>query len=98
MGEYRGDLKEHRRMVQMLKAKDKDLWRVHFRTSGTVELLFIGLHGDNSTLDTFEGADALPDWVQNRLAALNIFGDNYPTDYVEGVGRRINRSTYYVEE
>jgi hypothetical protein len=95
---YENYILEHWRMVRMLKAKDKDLWRVHFPTNGTVELLFIGLHGDKSSIDKLRSADELPEWVQHRIAALDVFGDNYPTNYVEGVGRRINRSTYYVEE
>jgi len=99
MRAYDRYLEEHGRMVQMLRAKGKDLWRVQFKDSNTLEVLFIGLTvNDESGLSTVEALGDLPEWMQRRIAALNIFGDDYPTDYVDGVGRRINRTTYYLEE
>lgn len=98
MREYDKYLGEHHHMVRMLKAKNKDLWRIHFEDSGAVEMLFIGLHNTESGVTKLGSADDLPEWAQHRIAALNVFGEGYPTDYVDGVGRRITKRTYYVEE
>ena len=84
--------------AMMLLDKGADVWRVEFQSDSTVEMLFIGLADASRKHREVCTADDMPEWMQDRVAALNVFGENYPTPYVEGVGRRINRTTYYVEE
>jgi hypothetical protein len=83
--------------VRMLLAKDAAIWRISFDPSGAVSRMYVGFPDrEHATITTTP--ENLPGWVQERIAALNVFGDNLPTPYVDGVGRRINKSTYYVEE
>lgn len=84
--------------AMVLVDKGAELWRLEYQSDGTVEVLFIGLTDASRKHREVHAADALPEWMQGRIAALNVFGEDYPTAYVEGVGRRINKTTYYVEE
>jgi len=86
-------------MVQMLAEKQARVWRVEYRGGNTVDLLYVGFpdRGEGQALRRVPSAD-LPDWVHDRIAALNVFGEDYPTDWVDGVGRRISPTVYYVEE
>ena len=83
--------------VRMLLEKDAAIWRISFDPSGAVTRMYVGFPDrENTTITTTP--ENLPEWVQERIAALNVFGDNLPTPYVDGVGRRLNANTYYVEE
>lgn len=85
-------------LVDMIITERRDVWRLQYHGDGTVNMMFIGLASEREISISTLPADELPDWAQDRIAALNIFGDNYPTEYVAGVGRRINEWVYYVEE
>lgn len=83
--------------VRMLLEKDAAIWRISFDPSGAVSRMYVGFPDrEYATITTTP--ENLPEWVQERIAALNVFGDNLPTPYVDGVGRRLNATTYYVEE
>lgn len=84
-------------IAMMLNKSKTDLWRLHFELNGMVDLLFIGMSTDEKKEHRVP-ADGLPEWMKDRIAVLNTFGPNWPTDYIEGVGRRISERTYYVEE
>ena len=47
----------------------------------------VGMYADTSTL---------PIWIQERLAVLSMVSSKPPTTPVEGVGQRINASTYWL--
>lgn len=84
--------------AMMLVDKGAELWRLKYKSNGRVEVLFIGLTDASRKHREVHAAGTLPEWMQDRVAVLNMFGENYPTEYVEGVGRRISKSVYYVEE
>jgi hypothetical protein len=84
-------------LAMTLLNKGADLWRINFNMDGKVDLLFIGMSTNEKKRDCVP-ADGLPEWMKDRIAVLNTFGANWPTDYIDGVGRRISERTYYVEE
>jgi hypothetical protein len=86
-------------MARMLAERQARVWRVEYRGSDTVDFLYVGFpdRGEGQALERVT-ASQLPDWVHDRVAALNVFGEDYPTDWVDGVGRRIGLTVYYVEE
>ena len=95
--QYAADRPTHP-VVRMLMARGVELWRVEFKARGRVHLLHVGLPGKVSTASRHVSRAELPEWMQHRIAALDVFGENFPTDYVDGVGRRLNKEVYYVEE
>tara|TARA_R110001599_G_scaffold193907_1_gene389794 strand:+ start:131 stop:424 length:294 start_codon:yes stop_codon:yes gene_type:complete len=40
--------------------------------------------------------DDLPDWMQRRIAVLSGMSYEPPTEYVAGIGRRIEKDVYWV--
>ena len=41
-------------------------------------------------------ADELPDWMQQRLAVLMVTSHTPPTVEIDGVGRRIDKNTFWL--
>ena len=63
----------------------------------TVQISCIGMDRvDNSLDDTYVSVDDLPQWVQERIALLMMTDPNPPTPEVEGVGRRIDKYTFWI--
>lgn len=86
-------------VVRMLMERATRMWRVEYRGGDTVDFLYVGFpdRGEGQVLNSMPASD-LPDWVHDRIAALNVFGEDFPTNWVDGVGRRISTTVYYVEE
>ena len=55
----------------------------------SVDLSEVGIYGSTSDL---------PMWMQERLAVLCMMPSKPPTEAVEGVGQRINATTYWVSK
>lgn len=48
-------------------------------------------------LGWYRSVDDLPEWVAKKLAVLSMINpDEHPTPDIKGVGRRINRSVYWI--
>ena len=47
-------------------------------------------------LDGDHYIDDLPDWMQRRIAVLSGMSYEPPTEYVAGIGRRIEKYVYWV--
>lgn len=63
----------------------------------TVQISCIGMDRvDNSLDDTYVSVDDLPQWVQERIALLMMTDPTPPTKEVEGVGRRIDKYTFWI--
>lgn len=76
--------------------KDDKVYRVSVVPDGVLVICF-GLESIDSGLDGhYDCVDALPNWVQERLAVLMITPSTPPTYEVEGVGRRISSHVYWV--
>lgn len=44
----------------------------------------------------YDGADALPDWVQDRLAILMMTPNDKPTADIRSIGRRISKDVFWI--
>lgn len=63
-----------------------------------VAVIALGMDVDGSLEGHYTGVDALPDWVQERLAVLMVTdAKSKPTPYIDGVGRRISEFVYWVD-
>ena len=51
---------------------------------------------DASALGRYSSINETPPWVQERIATLMMVDPTPPTKQVDGVGHRIDRSTYWV--
>lgn len=77
-------------------ANDDNIYRVSIYPNG-VSVVCFGLARVDSRCEGFyNSVDDLPKWVQERLAVLMITSTETPTAEVEGVGRRISSSTFWV--
>lgn len=82
-------------MAQKVLHDDK-VYRVSIVPDGVNAICF-GLESVDSKLSGhYDSVDALPKWVQERLAVLMITPSTPPTYEVEGVGRRISSHVYWV--
>ncbi len=81
----------------MLLDNDK-LYRVSLDPDrNTVHVSCIGMERvDNTLADTYLSVDDLPSWVQGKLAVLMMTDPTPPTLEVEGVGRRIDKHTFWI--
>ena len=53
---------------------------------------------DNDISGWYSEVDLLPDWVKDRLALLMMVDPTPPTKYVDGVGRRISETVFWIEQ
>lgn len=72
---------------------DEELWRVTVTVLG-VTALYIGL-GTKPELKVDDLSD-LPHWMQERVAVLNMLTERPPTSPIQGVGRRITDTVYWI--
>jgi predicted RNA-binding protein with PIN domain len=69
-------------------------YRVQVQTDGRVSVSSWGLAKDVE--DTYDSADALPEWMQRKIATLMIFDPEKVNDEIKGLGRRISKGTFWV--
>ena len=75
---------------------DDNIFRVSVYQDG-VDVMCLGLERVDSSIDGYyDCPDDLPDWVQERLAILMMFDATPPTPEVEGIGRRISESVFWL--
>jgi hypothetical protein len=73
------------------------IYRIHLEDENTVDVTCIGLESVDSALEgTYDSLDALPEWVQERIAVLSMLSATPPTQDIPSVGRRITKRTYWV--
>ena len=77
---------------------DDKLYRVQVNSdTNAIEVSCIGIDKvDAEAEGMYRSADALPIWLQERLAVLMVTDWKPITVSVEGVGRRIDKTTYWV--
>jgi hypothetical protein len=51
---------------------------------------------DSTVEGEYDSVDALPLWMQEKVALLMMTSLDKPTSEVEGVGRRIDANVYWV--
>ena len=75
---------------------DDNIYRVSLFSDG-VDVLCLGLESVDSPIGGhYDSPDALPRWVQERLAVLMMTTATPPTVEVVGVGRRVSSHVYWV--
>lgn len=75
---------------------DEKIYRVSIFPDG-VDVICLGLDSVDSTLEGhYDHVDDLPDWVKERIAVLSMMSATPPTKVIEGIGRRISKSVYWV--
>lgn len=73
------------------------IYRIHIDPDNMVDVTCIGLESVDSALEgTYDSLDALPEWVQERIAVLSMLSATPPTQDIPSVGRRITNRTYWV--
>ena len=77
---------------------DDNIYRVSIdNTTKQVEVLCIGIDSvDSEAEGMYASVDELPQWVQERIALLMMTDPTPPTKEVEGVGRRIDKYTFWI--
>ena len=81
-----------------LAAKAKDVLRLEV-IDGSVTIIDFSLEMlDNDISGWYSEVDLLPDWVKDRLALLMMVDPTPPTKYVDGVGRRISETVFWIEQ
>lgn len=81
-----------------LAAQAKDVLRLEV-IDGSVTIIDFSLEMlDNDISGWYSEVDLLPDWVRDRLALLMMVDPTPPTKYVDGVGRRISETVFWIEQ
>lgn len=76
---------------------DDNVYRVYVSPhTNTVEVSCIGMEVDSTVEGEYDSVDALPLWMQEKVALLMMTSLDKPTSEVEGVGRRIDANVYWV--
>ncbi len=77
---------------------DDKLYRVQVHgVTNAIEVSCIGIDRvDAEAEGMYCSADDLPLWLQERLAVLMVSSAKPVTNMIEGVGRRIDKTTYWV--
>ena len=77
---------------------DDKLYRVQIHNdTNTIEVVCIGIDRvDSDTYGMYASADDLPKWLQERLAILMVTSWSPPTVGVDGIGKRIDKDTFWV--
>jgi hypothetical protein len=78
---------------------DHRICRVLIRDDGTVHILCVGGNSQDApdVDDIYTDVDSLPEWVLDKLSVLSITDPTPPTKNIEGVGRRINKNTFWID-
>lgn len=66
--------------------------RIHINSFGITKISFEG-----KELPMSISQDEAPTWLDRKLATLLVLPYDPPTQYVEGLGRRIARNIFWVE-
>ena len=56
-----------------------------------------GMEGVDMTVEgVYDSVDELPEWMQRKLAILNMLRVASPMRTVDGIGKRIDKDTFWV--
>jgi hypothetical protein len=82
--------------LEMLK--EEPVYRIEIKEDNTVETTcYEMLDAFNPELKKwYESIDELPKWVQDKIAVLMLLDHTKTNEEIKNVGRRINRTTYWV--
>lgn len=93
--------KQHKRVTvdptfakKMYVAMATRTYRIQVQNDGRVSVSSWGLAKDVE--DTYDCVDALPEWMQRKIATLMIFNPEQVNDEIKGLGRRISKGTFWL--
>ena len=76
---------------------DDNVYRVYVNPhTNAVAVSCIGMEVDSVVSGEYDSVDALPLWMQEKVALLMMTPLDKPTSEVEGVGRRIDDNVYWI--
>lgn len=78
--------------------QDDNIYRVviYPRTKSASVSCF-GMEGVDMTVEgVYDSVDELPEWMQRKLAILNMLRVAPPMRTVDGIGKRIDKDTFWV--
>ena len=77
---------------------DDNIYRVViYPNTKSVLVTCFGMEGvDTSIEGAYDSVDELPEWIQRKLAVLNMLKVKPPMVAVSDVGRRIDKDTFWV--
>jgi hypothetical protein len=75
---------------------NEPMYRVSIKEQG-VHVMNFDITDMDVNLDThYNRVDDLPNWVKERLALLLMTSPTPPTDPIDGVGRRVSETVFWV--
>jgi len=79
-------------------ASDATTYRVtiHPTTNKVIVMSFDLGPIDSTGLGVYDSINDTPEWVQERIATLMLVDPTPPTKPIEGVGHRIDKTTYWI--
>jgi len=80
--------------LKMIAAMATRTYRVQVQADGRVDTMSWGLAKDVE--DTYDSVDALPTWMQRKIATLMIFDPAKVNEEIKGLGRRISKGTFWL--
>jgi hypothetical protein len=86
-------------MTQEGEYQNHSIYRVNFSQRKTVTIMHWGVDSDNpvaSVREVHYDADALPDWMNRKIAVLMTLPYIVPTEELAGIGRRVSKHIFWV--
>jgi len=84
----------------MIQPTEEKIYRVCVTSPAGCDGVLVMCFGteeiDGAVESMYTSIDALPLWIQERLALLSMVSYTPPTEHIEGVGRRITKDTFWV--
>ncbi len=80
--------------LKMYAAMTARTYRIQVQANGRVDTMSWGLAKDVE--DTYDSVDALPEWMQRKIATLMIFDPAKVNEEIKGLGRRISKGTFWL--
>ena len=78
--------------------QDDNIYRVVvYPSTKSASVSCFGMEGVDMTVEgVYDSVDELPEWIQRKLAILNMYRVKPPMRTVDGIGRRIDEDTFWV--
>lgn len=86
-------------MIEDGSSATGSIYRVNFSQRKTVTIMHWGIDSDNAVASEQEvhyDADALPDWMNRKIAVLMTLPYITPTEELAGIGRRVSKHIFWV--
>jgi hypothetical protein len=87
----------HDIMAMICDPESDYVWRIDTNYDGLVSVQYIGFCPiDDRDVTLYDDISKIPDWMQHRVAALNMMPPHPTESSIYGVGRRIDDTVFWV--